>query len=168
MKHPEFYVKYKTNYPPLVNPVFSKRNWWRIVLITVVAILIEPLVMYKNQRSVPISFEYYLQLIEYFIIIAVPFVAFLLWVNWRELIKRRKGYGWVGKFEVIGKRSSLLFCYLLLMPDSNHKLRVDRSFFQKTRIGDFIQVKRDAFENIEEVSRIKNISNRLASLARAF
>ena len=168
MKHPEFYVKYKTNYPPLVNPIFSKRNWWRIVLITVVAILIEPLVMYKNQRFIPISFEYYLQLIAYFIIIAVPFVTFLLWVNWRELIKRKKGYGWVGKFEVIGKRSSFLFCYLLLRPDSNHKLRVDRNFFQKTRIGDFIQVKRDVFENIEEISRIKNISNRLASPARAF
>ncbi len=124
--------------------------------------------MYKKQKSVPISFEYYLQLIEYFIIIAVPFVAFLLWVNWRELIKRRKGYGWVGKFEVIGKRSSFLFCYLLLMPDRNHKLKVDRSFFEKTRIGDFIQVKRDTFENIEEVSRVKNISNRLAGFARAF
>jgi len=57
---------------------------------------------------------------------------------------------------------------LLLRPDSNHKLRVDRNFFQKTRIGDFIQVKRDVFENIEEISRIKNISNRLASPALAF
>lgn len=166
MKHPELYVKYKTNYPPLVNPIFSKKNWWRIILITIIAVLIEPFVMYKNHPSVPISFEYYLQLIEYFIIIAVPFVAFLLWINWRELIKRRKGYGWVGKFEVIGKQSSFLFCYLLLMPENDHKLRVDRNFFEKTRVGDFIQVKRDAFENIEEVSRVKNFSNRMASFAR--
>lgn len=166
MKHHEFYRKYKTSYPPVVNPIFYRKNWWYIVLMTVVVVLIEPLIMYRRQRSIPFSLEYYVKLIEYLTFIIVPFIAFLYWINRRELIKQSRGYGWVGKFEVIGKQSSFIRKYLLLKPGDGHKLKVQRSLFEKTRIGDFIVIRRDALGNIEEVTKSKNLSRRLARVRR--
>jgi hypothetical protein len=163
MKHLEFYNKYKTTYTPIVNPIFSKRNWWYIVVITVAAVLIEPLLfMSKYKRSVPFSFSYYVELIEYFFLIAIPFIALLIWINMRESTKRSRGYGWVGKFEVIKKKSLFLFRYLLLAPGNGNKIRVSRNLFDKTRVGDFILVRRDALGGVEEVSKTKNFSGRLA------
>ena len=166
MKHGEFYRKCKTSYPAIVDPIFSKKNWWQIILMTVVGVLIEPLIMYGRQRTVPSSPHFYLQRIEYLSCMVIPFFAFLFWMNWRESEKRTRGYGWIGKFEVIGKRSSLLFCSLLLAPGSDHRLKVDRSLFDKTRIGDFILIQRNSFGNIESVTRAKNFSRRLAKARR--
>jgi hypothetical protein len=127
MRHHEFYIKYKTSNLPIANSIFSKKNSWRIILITVAAVLIEPLVIiYKHQRLGTFSFHYYVQLTEYFLLVVVPFVAFLFWVNWRELTKRKNGYGWVGKFEVISKRSLFVFHYLLLKPGVNNKVKLDQ------------------------------------------
>lgn len=161
MRHRELYSKYKVNYPPIQNPLFSRKNWWRILLITVMAVLIEPLLMYRHQRSVPFSVDDYLKLSGYFLAIIIPFVAFLFWINWRESIKRNRGYGWVGKFEVVALKSSFLFYYLLLEPDSTNKIRVERSLFEKTRVGDVIQIRRDALGKIEEISKV-NFSSRVA------
>jgi len=162
MKHQEYYSKYKTNYPPVENPIFSKRTWWHSALIIVAAVLIEPLILYKNQRSVPFSLHYYLQVTGYCLAIAVPFVALLLWLNWRESTKRRRGYVWLGKFEVVDKRASFLLHFLLLTPGSANKIRVDRGLFEKTRVGDFMLIRRDAMGKIEDIRRISNFSNRLA------
>jgi len=104
MKRYEYYSKYKVNYPPTINPVFYKKNYWQIVWQTLVAVLVEPLIMYKYQRSVAFSFNNYLRLMEYCFLIAVPFIAFFVWLNWRESVKRSRGYGWLGKFEVIKKK----------------------------------------------------------------
>jgi hypothetical protein len=161
MKRFEFYTKNKTNYPPIVNPIFSKKNWWRIIFISGIAILIGPLILYKHQRSIPFSFSHYLRLTEFFLIIIVPFIAFLIWTNWRELTKRSEGYNWVGKFEVINKRSTFAFHYFILDPGINNQLKVDKELFDKTRIGDFILIRRDIFGRIEKIDRINNFSNRL-------
>jgi len=132
-------------------------------LITVAAVLIEPLViMYKHQRSVPFSFDYYLELAEYFFLIVTPFVAFLFWINWRETTKRKRGYGWMGKFEVIKKRSLFTFHYLLLAPGGKNKIKVNQQLFDRTRVGDFIEIRRDALGSIQTVNRINNFSTRLA------
>jgi hypothetical protein len=160
----EFYSKYKTSYRPIVNPVFSKGNWWRIALIAAVAILIGPLILYKNERTVTFSINQYLQLSEYFVIIVVPFVSFLIWANLRELTKRRRGYVLVGKFEVINKRSAFGFHFLHLTPGNNNQVRVKRVLFEKTNPGDFILIRRDAFGSIEEITRINNVSGRLAKI----
>ena len=163
MKHLEFYNKYKTTYPPIANPIFSKRNWWYVVLITAVAVLIEPLLfMSKYQRSVPFSLNYYMELIEYFLLIASPFVALLILASRRESAKRSRGYGWMGKFEVVKKRTLFTFRYLLLAPGNDNKIRVSRNLFDKTRVGDFILIRRDAFGSVEEISKTKNFSSRLA------
>jgi hypothetical protein len=163
MKYQEFYVKYKTSHPPVTVSLFTKRNWWRIVLITIAAVLIEPLViMHKHQRSFPFSFNDYLELAIYFLLIVVPFVAFLFWVNWREATKRRRGYGWVGKFEVIKKRSLFVFHYLLLSPGTKNRIKVNQRLFDRTKVGDFVEVRRDIFGGIEAVSKIKNFSSRLS------
>jgi hypothetical protein len=42
-------------------------------------------------------------------------------------------------------------------------LRVDKDLFEKTRVGDFIQIRRDSLGSIEEVSKVNNFSSRLAS-----
>jgi hypothetical protein len=161
MKHLEHYVKYKTTYPPLVSPLFSKRNWWRMCLITLMAVMIGPLIIYKNQRSVPFSLDYYLKLSQYFLIIVIPFVALLLWINWRESVKRNRGYSWIGKFEVVDKRSILAFCYIQLA-NVNTTLKVKRSLFDKIRIGDYILIRRDSLGNIEEIKKANILITRLA------
>ncbi|HTE33634.1 MAG TPA: hypothetical protein VK666_24805 [Chryseolinea sp.] len=163
MKHYECYSKHKTNYRATINPVFYKRNWWQIVLLTLIAVLVEPLIMYKHIRTVPFSFAFYLQLLEYSVLVAVPFISFLLWLNWREAIKRSRGYSWVGKFEVTNKRSSFLSCYLLLAP-GNSKLKVGRTLFDKTHIGNFILIRRDSLGKIEEVRKLNNLSSRLTRI----
>lgn len=165
MKHHEFYRKYKASYPPVENPLFSRKNWWRIVLIPLAAVLIEPLIiMYKHQRLVQFSFHYYLQIIEYLLFIVVPFLAYLLWVNLRDWIKQSRGYSWLGKFEVIDKQLSFAFCYLLLAPGDDNKLRVNRDMFEKIRVGDFVQIRRDALGDIEEITKVKSFSSRLAKV----
>jgi hypothetical protein len=162
MKQLEFYSKYKTSYPPTVNPLFSKGNWWRIALITVIAALIGPLIFYKHQTSVSFSLDYYIRLIEYFFVTVTPFVAFLIWANWRAATMRKRGYGWVGKFEVINKRSTFPFHYFLLAPGNNNQIRVSRTLFEKISLGDFILIRRDVFGVIEKISKINNVSGRLA------
>jgi hypothetical protein len=162
MKQLELYTKYKTNYIALVNPIFSKKNWWYVVLMAVLVVLIEPIIMYGRYRSFPLSIDKYLQVITYLSLLMVPFVTFLFWVNWRETVKQRRGYGWTGNFEVTSKQLSFFsFCFLFLEPGDNHKVKVDRKLFDKIRIGDFVQVRRDAFGSVEEVAKIKNFSNHI-------
>ena len=163
MRHHEFYIKRKTNYPSVVNPIFPIRNGWRIVMTTGIVVLIEPLIMmYKNQRLAQFTFPYYFQLIEYLLLIVVPFLVFLFWVNWRDWIKRKSGYVWLGKFEVISKRSTFVFAYLLLAPGIDNKVKVSQTLFQNIRVGDFVEIRRDALGGIEEITRVKDISIRLA------
>lgn len=161
MKQYEFYTKYKTHYRPIINPVFSKRNWWQGVLITVVAVLIGPLILYKYQRSISFSLTYYVQLIEYCVLMVVPFVAILFWVNWRESTKKKRGYVWVGKFEVIHKQSLLTVFYLQLNP-GNIKIRVSRSIFEKINVGNRILIRRNSLGRIEEIKRINKLSDRIS------
>lgn len=125
------------------------------------AALTGPLVVYNHQKSAPLSFAYYLRMTEYFLLIVVPFIILLVWANWREAIKRKRAYFWSGKFEVIGKRSWLIFCYLLLTPGDDHKLKVDRDLFEKTRVGEFILIRRDALGRLEGIVKFKNFPNRL-------
>jgi len=162
MKHQEFYVKYKTNYEPLKNPLFTKRKWWRVIVIIVFAVLIGPLILYKHQRSHSFTFDYYLKLAKIFLVIIVPIMSFLLWANWRELAKRSKGYGWVGKFKIVGKRSAFAFRYFLLEPGNGNRLAVDRRLFNQVRLGDFILIRRDPFGKIEEINKVSNVSGRLS------
>jgi hypothetical protein len=162
MKRYEFYQKYKVTYPPTVNPVFYKKNYWLIVLQTLVAVSIEPLMLYKYQRSAIFSFNNYLHLMELCFLIAFPFIALFIWLNWRESMKRSRGYGWLGKFEVVGKKSWFVFHYLRLAP-GNGKLKVDRDLFEKIRVGNIILIRRDALGKIEDVRKVNNLSSRLGS-----
>lgn len=162
MKHQEFYYKYKARYAAFVNPIFSRKNWWRLALTVGVAVLIEPLLIYKYNKWVSFSFSYYMKTASYFAVFIVPFVLIMLWINWREEIKKSRGYGWIGKFEVVEKRSSLTAHYLLVAPGEHNELKVSRIFFDKIRVGDFIQVKRDALWNIEDVSKISSLAMRLS------
>src|SRR4030095_14966447 len=138
MKRYEFYNKYKVNYPPTIDPVFYKKNYWRIVWQSFVAVSIEPVIMYKYQRSVAFSLYNYLRLMGLCFVIAVPFISFFLWLNWRESIKLRRVYGWVCKFQVVNKKSCFVFHYLQLVP-GNSTIKVQRDLFEKTRIGNIIQ-----------------------------
>jgi len=163
MKNHESYRKYKNNYAPNANPIFSNRNIWRVALITVLAVAIEPfLFMSRYQRSVPFSMDYYFHLIKYFFVVAIPVVIILVWLNRREHAKRNKGYGWVGQFEVVHKQSSFVFRYLLLSPGNNNRIKVDHDLFEKVRVGDFIQIRRNAFGGVEAIVRVNNSSGRLA------
>lgn len=128
------------------------------------AIMIGPVILFKNQRALP-SLDLYLRLIQYFLIMVLPFLSFLLWNNWREITKKRRGYGWIGKFEVINKRASFGFRYLILSPGSKNQIKVNRILFDKTGIGDTILIRRNAFGAIEEVSKVNNFSSRLAKVA---
>jgi hypothetical protein len=160
MKDVEFYIKYKTASRPIINSAFFKRIGWQVVLPTLGAVLVGPLIIYKYQRSLLFSFDRYVQLLEYCFLIVIPFILLFIWFNWRESVRQSRGYGWVGKFEVTKKRSSFLFCRLELLP-GNSNLKVARSLFEKTRIGDFILIRRDALGAIEEIRRINHHAGRL-------
>src|SRR6478735_6713574 len=116
MNRYEFYIKYKTNNRPPTNTVSNKVNWWHVVLPTLGAILIGPLVILVRQRSVPSSFHHYLQLVAYCFLVVVPFILFLLWLHRREAIKQNSGYDWIGKFKITNKQSTFAYCYLYLSP----------------------------------------------------
>ena len=161
MKHQEFYNKYKSRHTSKVSQAFSRSNLWHIVLIVGVSVLLAPVALYKSMH-VGFSLGYYLQGIKYSLAIAVPFGTFIFWVNWRELVKRSKGYDWVGRFTVTNKRSSFGFCYLKLTPGDKNTLLVHRKFFQKIRVGDFILIRRDALGHVEEIRKLNNLSSRLA------
>lgn len=160
MRHHAFYTKYKVRDRKL--PMFSKRNAWSIILMTIGIVLCGPVIMYRHYyKSVPFSLTYYKQLISYLLIVYIPLIAFLFWRFRRELLKRSRGYAWVGKFKVAAKRSSFLFFYLMLIPGSDHRIKVNRSLFEKIRVGDFIVVRRDAIGKIENVTKI-NFTTRLS------
>ena len=77
-------------------------------------------------------------------------------------MKRSRGYGWLGKFEVVSKKSWFVFHYLRLAP-GNGKLKVDRDLFEKIRVGNIILIRRDALGKIEDVRKVNNLSSRLGS-----
>jgi len=155
MKHQKFYRKFKTHYPPMMSP-------WNFVIITFIAALLEPFLIYKSFKHVPFSLNYYLNQIEYFSFIGVPLVVFLFWANWREAKKRSLGYCWVGKFEVIDKRATVGFYYLSLTPGVSNMLRVSRNLFKNIRVGDYVIVRRDSLGDVDEVRRINNFLGRVS------
>lgn len=162
MKSLEFYHKHRLKYPSRVNPIFSKRNLWHLIVIIAAGVLVEPVALYKYNKSIPFTLHYYFQAIKYSLLVAVPFGAFIFWVNWRELKKKSEGYEWVGKFEVVDKKTVLTFCYLHLAPGGKNKIRVHWGLFEKIRIGDFIVIRRDVFGNLEKINKVKNLPSRLA------
>lgn len=164
MRHHELYTKYKTNYRPIINPIFSKRNWWQGVLITVFAILIGPLALYRYQRTISLSLGYYLHLIEYCVLMVVPFASILFWVNWRETTKQKRGYVWLGKFEVIHKYSLFFSIFYLRLTPGNIKIKVSRGIFEKISVGNFILIRRNSLGTVEEVKKISNLSKRLSKV----
>jgi hypothetical protein len=143
--------------------MFFKENLPITIGVIFGALLLEPLVMYRRQRVSTFSFDYYVQQLEFFVFIITPLLALLFWLNWREMEKQGKKYGWVGKFEVIAKGSSFLFCYLFLAGRGG-KIRVDRALYEKTRVGDSIFIYRDSLGNIEEVEKVSNYADRVARL----
>ncbi len=165
MKQFEFYKKYKTSYPALENPIFTKGNFRITIAVVVIGTLLEPLILYRHFRNIPFSFHYYVQQIEYFLIFVVPVMSLIFWAYWREILKRSEGYRWVGKFEVKDKQQSLFnHFYLALSPGNNNKLKVERSLFNKIRVGDSIIVHRDVFGNVEEIKKISSFSSRVAKV----
>lgn len=164
MKHRGFYKKYKSS-SATVNPMFSRENMPLTLLIIIVALLAAPLMVYKYRRASVFSFEYYVQQLIFILAVATPILTILFWVNWREIEKRSKGYGWVGKFEVLAKRSSFLSCYLLLTPGDGNKIKVDRLLFENTKVGDAVLIYRDLRGNIEGVEKVNDLGSRVARLA---
>jgi len=161
MKHLEFYVKHKTHRPTALNE-YAQKGWWHNLVITVAVVLIEPLIMYKHYRHViPFSQSYYLHQVKYALWVGVPYSIFRLWSRWRGTEKRRRGYRWVGKFEVISKHSFFLLYFLTLSPGEGNRIRVDGAFFQKVRVGDFIIIRRDALGTLEKVINVRRFTTSL-------
>jgi len=155
MKHQELYRKYKTNYSPAMNP-------WGVLIVTLIAILVEPLMASTKYKLAPFSFGSYLHQIKYFSFVGVPFGLFLFWTNWRESVKRNRGFCLVGKFEVIGKRSSFMFNHLVLSPGDKNELKVDKKLFNKIHVGDFVIIRRDALGDVNEVRSVSNFLSRMS------
>lgn len=161
MKNSEFYKKYKTTYPP--SSKFSREDWWQLIVISIAAVLIEPFVIYKN-RHTPFTLSFYVEQIQYFLWIGIPYALYYFWNNWQASVKRSRGYRWVGKFEVIRKRSSFFFCYLILAPGKANTVMINRSLFSKIREGDFVMIHKDALGKIEQVIRVKDFATRLTRI----
>ena len=161
MEHLEFYVKHRTHYPAATNE-HTEKNLWYNVLITLTVVLIEPLIMYKHYSHVmPFSLGYYLNQVRYAFAVGIPYGVFQFWINWRQIVKRRRGYCWVGKFKVISKRSLLIFCYLTLMPGKSNRLNVSWKLFRQVRVGDFVVIRRDALGKLERVIKVREFTTSL-------
>lgn len=163
MKNNEFYKKYKTN--ALRVDKHSNEPWWQVALTGAATVLMEPLVVYKRFRRVPFTMDFYLEQMKYFLLIGVPFVLFYLWYKWQRSIKMNRGYYWVGKFEVVRKLKVFTFCYLILTPGIENKVRVSSSLFTKIREGDFVIVRRDSLWGIEQITHVKDFAARLTKPA---
>lgn len=164
MKDLDLYRKYKTKYGAAEDQAPYKRSAGLIIAMSVAAMLLGPLLLFKYSKGVAFSTPYYLQHVAYFSLVTLPFTFFLVWSYRREAIKQSSGYRWVGKFEVLDKQSSLTYLYLVLSPGTNNKVKVERSLFEKTRIGDFIIILRDALGNVEEIKRVNRFSNQLKTV----
>ena len=162
MKQHALYKKCKDN-SAVISPIFSKSNLPFTIVMVLGVLLVEPLIMYKYRRTVPFSFDYYIQQIEFALLVIVPLLIILFWLNSRESEKQNKGYRWVGKFEVLAKQSSFLFCYLQVAGEEN-RIKVDRPLFEKTKVGDTIMIHRDSLGNIEKIEKVNNLAGRVARL----
>jgi hypothetical protein len=163
MKDLELYRKYKTKYSAAEEQAPYKRSVGLIIAMSVAATLLGPLLLFKYSKGVAFSTPYYIQHVAYFSLVTLPFAAFLVWSYRREAIKQSSGYHWVGKFEVLDKQSSFTSLYLVLS-GTNNKVKVERSLFEKTRIGDFIIILRDALGNVEEIKRVNRFSHQLKNV----
>lgn len=164
MKDLDLYRKYKTKYGATEDQAPYKRSAGLIIAMSVAATLLGPLLLFKYSKGVAFSTSYYLQHVAFFSLVTLPFAIFLVWSYRRETLKQSSGYRFVGKFEVLDKQSCLTYLYLVLSPGINNKVKVERSLFEKTRIGDFIIILRDALGNVEEIKRVNRFSSRLSQL----
>jgi hypothetical protein len=124
-----------------------------------VVVLVEPLMMYKHYwRIMPFSLSYYFHQAKYAFFVAIPVSLFQFLYNWLEGLKHKRGYCWVGKFEVVNKYSLFMFCFLALTPGRDHRVKVDRKLFRKVRVGDSVVIRRDALGKLEKVIRVRRFS----------
>lgn len=162
MKHLELYKMCKAASTHATRSVQSTGNLPRTALLLLTVLLVEPLIMYKYYRRVPFSLDYYLHQIGYFSLILIPLGIVLLWTTWRDDYRQRCSYNWIGNFKVRAKYEGLFSCFLLLSPGEENRIKINRRFYYRTRVGDSIIIKRDALGVIKEIKRTGNIKSRLA------
>ncbi len=137
-------------------------TWWIFILGGFAIISIAPFLPMKYYNPAPMTFDTYITKVIIAGAIVLPIEAALLWFSQiRSEINRRKGYDWIGKFEVLEKKAYLHRFYFRLQPGSSHKIKVSRSLYESTRIGDFILIRRNALGDTKETVRLSGIRHRI-------
>lgn len=158
MKNEEFYRKWKVKDDFFIRPIIMKSNWWSVVLITLLIISIEPIVMMEYRKLMFISLAEYFNEVLFFSKIIIPVEVLVLWFpRLRHMIVQRRGFDWIGRFEVVGKVTSFRCRYITLSPGHFHRIKADASLYHKTNIGDYLIVRRNVLGDVKEVVRSSHL-----------
>lgn len=161
MKNSNYYWKHRVQYPRAI-PSFFEIKPWQLFINTFAIALAEPLLVYKYYRhSIPFTWSFYWHQLSLFLILIFVIGFYQIWISRKNLIKLRRGYCWLGKFEVTAKEKFIV-CYLTLTPGEHNKIRVTRKFYNEIKTGDVILVRKDIWGVTEEVTKLKKFSTHLA------
>ncbi len=161
MEELQHFQKYKIHNRSEAHLKRFRTNRRQMIVLTVLALLIGPVIILKNHRGIPPSMDNYIRLIGYCCFIALPLFAWILWLQWRESVKLSRGYVWLGKFKVVEKLDAWMNCYFIVEPGQT-KLPVDRDLFQKTNVGNTIIVCRNSLGQLEYIRRVNHQSKHSA------
>jgi hypothetical protein len=116
MKNEEFYSKSKSKDKIVIRPIVNKKNWWVFVTLTFLAIAIEPIILMKYRKLISLSWQDYFQQVFLIAKFLIPLEVLILWFpQVRQMAIQKKGFDWIGKFEVLDKEISLGFHYLIFI-----------------------------------------------------
>lgn len=155
MKEIQHFQKYKFRTRSEMHLKHFRTNRRQMIVLTLLALLIGPVIVLKNHRGISPSLDNYIRLIGYCCFIALPLFGWILWLQWRESIKLTRGYVWLGKFKVVEKMQSWWNCYLVVDP-GHTKLCVDRDLFKKTNLGNTVIICRNSLGQLEYIRRLNH------------
>ncbi|NOT75744.1 MAG: hypothetical protein HOP08_12530 [Cyclobacteriaceae bacterium] len=162
MKNEEYYSKSKPRDKFLIRPYLTKTNWWIIAVLSLLIIAYGPIQWMKHKGVILFSWDNYFHLVLLAAALIIPLETLVLWFpQIRLILIQKKGFDWIGKFEVIDKEFLLGFHYLVVHPGTAHKLKVDADVYHKIKIGDDLLVRRNALGDVKEAVRVPNMHRRV-------
>ncbi len=161
-RNQEYYEKIRASPTHSVKPFFDKSNWLISIITLTMSVALGPFLSIRRTHIVPSSLKGYFNQVMFFAGIAIVLALPLLWVmQFRPYFEMKSGHYYVGKFEIIGKRQILGYCYLLLIPGKRNWVKVNQEIFYSAKIGEAIELKRAPFGTISSLKKIHNIRRRI-------
>lgn len=151
MKNEEFYSRIPIAKKELFKPEINLSNLWYYALGSVLVVFIAPFsITYKS-----VYFDH--EMPRLWTISAVTVVILSLILLWflqiLPFLEKGKGYYLKGKFDVAEKKEYMGRKYLVLIPGSAHKIKVNDAFFKSVQEGDKVMLERTRLGKIRKIQR---------------